>query len=89
LNASQLGENISVDNGVQEQIGKYIYTITVPNLEDKTVVEDTYRLPLTGGIGVNAFYVAGGLLITGAAALSVPLRRSRKKKSGMHYRSRR
>lgn len=89
LNASQLGENISIDNGVQEQIGKYIYTITVPNLGDKTVVEDTYRLPLTGGIGVNAFYVAGGLLITGAAALSVPLRRSRKKKSGMHYRSRR
>lgn len=88
LNAGQFAENISIDDGVQEELGKYLFTITVPNQGTGVTVDENYRLPLTGGVGVGVFYAVGGFLVTGAAALAVPLKRSRKKKYAARYRPR-
>ncbi|MDY3833054.1 MAG: SpaH/EbpB family LPXTG-anchored major pilin [Candidatus Ventricola sp.] len=70
---NKLAEDIKIEitGPTEGQDGKLTYTTVVAKVNNQSGTE----LPSTGGIGTTIFYVAGGVLVIGAAALLIAKRK--------------
>ena len=70
---NKLAEDIKIEitGPTEGQDGKLTYTTVLAKVNNQSGTE----LPSTGGIGTTIFYVAGGVLVIGAAALLIAKRK--------------
>ena len=70
---NKLAEDIKIEitGPTEGQDGKLTYTTVVAKVNNQSGTE----LPSTGGIGTTIFYVAGGVLVIGAAAMLIAKRK--------------